>query len=175
MERLSGIKAHTLRIWEKRYNLFEPSRTATNIRNYSDNDLRKLLSVRLLSNDGVKISKIVSMEKEEINKRVLAIEDKQIINQKRIDDLVFPMFNYDEDRFDELFDSYVKDLGLEKTFEQIIYPFLEKVGVLWLCDEINPAQEHFMTHLIRSKLIVAIDQLPNPNEDSKRAVLFLPE
>ncbi len=175
LERLSGIKAHTLRIWEKRYNLFEPNRTATNIRFYSDHDLRKLLSVSLLCNNGLKISKIVSMPEEEIKKSILEIQDEAIRNQKRIDDLIFPTVNLDEEFFNCLFAQYVDELGMEKTFTEVIHPFLEKIGVLWLCDEINPVQEHFITHIIRQKLSAAIDHLPMAEKNSPKVMLFLPE
>jgi len=175
LERLSGIKAHTIRIWEKRYKLFEPVRTPTNIRYYSDEDLRKLLSVTLLSNNGVKISKIVSMEEQEISSAIKGIKDESIISQKRVDDLIFPMLEFDEDKFNQLFQEYSKELGLEKTFTEVIYPFLEKVGILWLSDEVSPAQEHFTTHLIRQKLSAAIEALPSVSDQAKKVILFLPE
>lgn len=175
LERLSGIKAHTLRIWEKRYNLFEPDRTETNIRTYSDYDLKKLLSVRLLSNNGVKISKIVSMNEQELNEQILEIEDQQLKSQRRIDELIVPMFNYDEREFNRLYNLFLEEVGLERTFEEIIYPFLEKIGVLWLCDEVSPAQEHFITNIIRNKLLVATDQLRINEDEAKMALLFLPE
>ena len=175
LERLSGIKAHTLRIWEKRYGLFEPDRTETNIRYYSDNDLKRLLNISILITNGVKISKIVSMQADEIKDAVVEIEDKEILKRKRIDDLIVPMIDFDEDEFDRLFESYAKELGIEKTFTSIIYPFLEKVGLLWLTDEINPSQEHFVSHIIRQKLLAAIDFLPSVPNDAERALLFLPE
>jgi len=175
LEQLSGIKAHTLRIWEKRYKLFEPNRTPTNIRFYTDQDLRKLLSVTLLCNVGVKISKIVSMGEAEINQRILEIEDKVVENQKRVDDLIFPMIEYDEDAFNSLFHQYVDEIGLEKTFTSVIYPFLEKVGILWLSDEVNAAQEHFVTNIIRHKLSIAVEELPKVAVDAKKIILFLPE
>lgn len=175
LEQLSGIKAHTLRIWEKRYQLFEPNRTSTNIRFYTDQDLRKLLSVTLLSNVGFKISKIVSMDEEEINRRILEIEDKAVENQKRVDDLIFPMVDYDEETFNQLFNQYVNEIGIEKTFTSVIYPFLEKVGILWLSDEVNAAQEHFITNMIRHKLSAAIEDLPAVGEDAEKVILFLPE
>ena len=175
LERLSGIKAHTLRIWEKRYNLFEPHRSDTNIRYYSDSDLKKLLNVTILSNSGTKISKIVSMDDEQLKQAVSEVEDADLLKQKRIDDLIVPMLQFDEDRINSLLESYYDDLGVEGTFINVVYPFLEKIGILWLTDEVEPAQEHFMTHIIRQKLSSAIDALPNNSEDSNKVILFLPE
>ena len=175
LERLSGIKAHTLRIWEKRYSLFSPNRTETNIRYYSDEDLKKLLSVSLLSNSGKKISKIVAMKDDELRDAIKEIEDTTLLNQKRVDDLIFPMINFDEPTFNQLFNQYVNEIGVEKTFTDILYPFLEKVGILWLSDEVQPTQEHFTSHLIRQKLSAIIEALPAPKKNAKKVILFLPE
>lgn len=175
LERLSGIKAHTLRIWEKRYNLFEPDRTETNIRYYSDSDLKKLLNVAILSNDGTKISKIVSLDEEQLNNAVSQISNTELVNQKRIDDLICPMLSFDEDRINSLLELYYEEIGVENTFTDVLYPFLEKVGILWLTDGVDPAQEHFMTHIIRQKISVAIESLPRNPENSKKVILFLPE
>lgn len=175
LERLSGIKAHTLRIWEKRYNLFEPDRTETNIRYYSDEDLKKLLNVTILSNSGKKISKIVLLDDEQLKKAVSEVEDEHLVQQKRIDDLIFPMLKFDEDKINSLLESYYEALGVERTFTSVLYPFLEKIGILWLTDEVDPAQEHFITHIIRQKLSVAIENLPSNSEGSKKVILFLPE
>ncbi len=175
LERLSGIKAHTLRIWEKRYNLFEPHRTDTNIRYYSDSDLKKLLNVAILSNDGKKISKIVELDEEQLKDAVSQVTNTELINQKRIDDLIFPMLSFDEDKINNLIESYYKEIGVENTFTDVLYPFLQKVGILWLTDGVDPAQEHFMTHIIRQKISVAIESLPKNSEKSKKVILFLPE
>ena len=175
LERLSGIKAHTLRIWEKRYNLFEPNRSDTNIRYYSDTDLKKLLNVTILSNSGTKISKIVSMDDDQLKKAVTEVEDADVIKQKRIDDLIVPMLQFDEETIDSLLENYYNVLGVEGTFTEVLYPFLEKIGILWLTDEVEPAQEHFMTHIIRQKLSSAIDALPANTASKEKVILFLPE
>ncbi|MDA9312102.1 MerR family transcriptional regulator [Vicingaceae bacterium] len=175
LERLSGIKAHTLRIWEKRYNLFEPNRSDTNIRFYSDSDLKKLLNVTILSNSGTKISKIVAMDDEQLKEAIAHIKDEDVIKQKRIDDLIFPMLQFNEEEINQLLKSYYDELGIEGTFTGVIYPFLEKIGILWLTDEVEPAQEHFMTHILRQKLSAAIESLPNNSEKLNRVLLFLPE
>lgn len=175
LERLSGIKAHTLRIWEKRYDLFDPQRTDTNIRYYSDSDLKKLLNIAILSNDGTKISKIVALNDEQLKDAVSQVSNAELIKQKRIDDLIFPMLSFDEDEINSLLDSYYEEIGVENTFTEVLYPFLEKVGILWLTDEVDPAQEHFMTHIIRQKISVAIESLPKNPVNSKKVILFLPE
>ncbi len=174
LEKLSGIKAHTLRIWEKRYNLLDPERTDTNIRLYSDEDLKRLLNVSLLSNNGMKISKIAELSDNELVNKVRSIENEDIQNKKKVADLVESMLGVDGFAFQNLFDQYVEELGFEETLNSVIYPFLERVGILWLTDEVEPGQEHFITHIVRNKIISAIEQLPKPESD-KKAILFLPE
>lgn len=174
LEKLSGIKAHTLRIWEKRYSLLRPERTDTNIRFYSDDDLKRLLTVSLLSNNGMKISQIAKLSKEEVTKSIKSLENEDIQNQYRINCLVESMLDLDEASFKVKFEGFIKELGFEKTLNEVIYPFLEKVGILWLSDEVQPTQEHLISHIIRNRIIVAIENLPQPKSD-KKAILFLPE
>ncbi|MCB8994250.1 MAG: MerR family transcriptional regulator [Bacteroidales bacterium] len=176
LEKLSGIKAHTLRIWEKRYNLVEPKRTSTNIRYYDDDALRKVLNIALLNRNGLKISHIAELDESEISCKVtdLAIEHPDIANQ--VDNLVSAMVEFDEKKFDLILNNSTVLRGFEETVLHLIYPFFEKVGVLWQTGVINPAQEHFISNLIRQKLIVAIDKLDdNMGEDTRRFIMFLPE
>ena len=175
LESLSGIKAHTLRIWEKRFNLLNPERTDTNIRYYSDDDLRKILNVSLLTTNGVRISEVASFSDEELKNAVLEINDEDVLNRKRVNDLIMVMSEFDESRFHKLFNKYVKELGFEKAFTDVIHPYLEKVGILWLSGEIQATQEHLVTSLIRSKLIAEIEAIEFPCEAKKTALLFLPE
>lgn len=175
LEHLSGIKAHTLRIWEKRYQLFEPERTKTNIRYYTDEDLKKLLNVTMLSNHGTKISKIVKMGDQELREAAKNVSLEGAENQHRIDELIVPMLSFNELEFNLLYEKNLEELGTEKTLTEVIYPFLQKVGALWLSNEVEPTQEHFVSSLIRQKLSVAIDQLPAPKRKAKKVVLFLPE
>ncbi|MEQ8907768.1 MAG: MerR family transcriptional regulator [Vicingaceae bacterium] len=174
LEQISGIKAHTLRIWEKRYALLKPERTDTNIRFYSDEDLKRLLTVSLLNDNGMRISQIAKLSKEDVLEKVKSLEDENLQNQKRINDLVASMVDLDEPGFKSNFDHFVSEIGFEKTLKEVIYPFLEKVGILWLSDEVQPTHEHLITHIIRNKIIVAIESLPQPESDYK-AILFLPE
>lgn len=175
LESLSGIKAHTLRIWEKRYNLVSPERTETNIRYYTDGDLKKILNVSLLTTSGLKISEVAAYSDDELCKAVLNISNEEFANLKRVNQLILAMNDFSEAKFHTLFSEFQKDLGFEKTFTDIIYPYLEKVGILWLSGEIQATQEHLITGLIRSKLICAIDSIDYPEDSNKTAVLFLPE
>lgn len=176
LEKLSGIKAHTIRTWEKRYNVFNPSRTETNIRYYSDQDLKKLLNISLLSRHGHKISKISHLSYDQLTDKIIALEDNFEDIDSYIEQLTVCMIEMDEIKFEKLLSIYVLKFGFEKTIVEIVFPFLRKVGVLWLSDNINPIQEHFMSHLIRQKIIVAIDGLSIRAEASApKVMLFLPE
>lgn len=174
LEQLSGIKAHTLRIWEQRYNLLSPKRTDTNIRYYDDADLKLILNVALLNDNGFKISKIASMEERELREEVMKLTERSLTHDDQIHALTLCMIEMDEERFDKILSSNILKLGFEQTMLNIIYPFMSKIGVLWQTGAINPAQEHFISNLVRQKLIVAIDgQLTNGG--GKKFLLFLPE
>lgn len=175
LEHLSGIKAHTIRIWEKRHNLIQPARTTTNIRLYSDEDLKKIINVSLLNNHGIKISHIADMPADELNRRVLELTKTQSDAEVHIDQLILAMVDLEEERFEKTLSTLVIRFGFEKLILEIIYPFLEKIGILWQTRNITPAQEHFISNLIRQKIIVAIDSLPIPVESNNKIVLFLPE
>jgi len=176
LERLSGIKAHTLRIWEQRYNLLNPNRTDTNIRYYSGEDLRKILNISVLNQKGIKISKIVDLSEDEINNRVIEFTRDSSDQGLQIEGLVIAMIDLDEPRFEQIIQVCISRLGFEDTMLKVIYPFFKKVGVLWQTGSINVAQEHFITHLIRQKIIVAIDNLSyKTRPDSRTHMLFLPE
>lgn len=176
LEHLSGIKAHTIRIWEQRYSFINPSRTDTNIRYYDDRDLRLVLNVALLKDNGYKISKIAEMSETEMREAVLQITQKNLKYPDQINALVLSMVDIDEDRFEKIMSTNILKIGFEKTMINVVYPFLSKIGVLWQTGAINPAQEHFITNLVRQKLIVAIDgQFVSIHERSKKYVLYLPE
>jgi len=176
LERLSGIKAHTIRIWEKRYGVVEPKRTDTNIRYYTNEELKKILNVAILNNYGVKISKIVGLTTEELHQKVLEISNEEVEESIQVESLVIAMVEVDESRFEKILANCTLRLGFEQTLLRIVYPFFKKVGVLWQAGAINPAQEHFISNLIRQKLIVAIDsQGMMVKENPKRFLLFLPE
>ncbi|HZB12120.1 MAG TPA: MerR family transcriptional regulator [Chryseolinea sp.] len=175
LEQLSGIKAHTIRIWEKRHKIIEPSRTATNIRFYSDLDLKKIINVSLLNTYGIKISKIADMSLDDVNKKVLELSELQNDKGVHIDQMVIAMLDMEEELFEKILNNLIVRFGFEKTITEIIYPFLEKIGILWQTQNITPAHEHFISNLIRQKIVVAIDGLPIPPKTSKKILLFLPE
>ncbi len=173
-EQLSGIKAHTLRIWEQRYNLLQPKRTDTNIRYYDDDDLKLILNVALLNDNGVKISKIASMSSIELREEVMKLTDRSLTHDDQIHALTICMIEMDEERFDKILSTNILKLGFEETMLNVIYPFMSKIGILWQTGAINPAQEHFMSNLVRQKLIVAIDGQVQ-KQGGKKFLLFLPE
>jgi DNA-binding transcriptional MerR regulator len=177
LEQLTGIKAHTLRIWEKRYKIVEPRRTPTNIRFYTDEDLRKLLNISILNRQGFKISNIANLENEALNKTIISINTKSLDNESHIEGMMLAMLELDEQKFDKLLNSLILNLGFEDTMTKVLSPFFEKIGILWQIGTINPAQEHFISNLIRQKMIVAIDGLIKPTNipNQKTFILYLHE
>jgi DNA-binding transcriptional MerR regulator len=176
LENFTGIKAHTIRIWEKRYNIIEPKRTYTNIRYYSDEDLRKLLNISILNRNGVKISKIMNFSDQSINEKVLNLSQTNGDIESQIEALVIAMIDMDESKFEKIFNTAVINYGFEEAILKLMYPFFEKIGILWQTGSINPAQEHFISNLLRQKLIVAVDGISHSmNGNSKSFLLFLPE
>ncbi|HET8860336.1 MerR family transcriptional regulator [Marivirga sp.] len=176
LEHLSGIKAHTLRIWEQRYNFIEPKRTDTNIRYYSDEDLKLVLNISTLKENGYKISKIAKMSEDELGKEVLKIAETNLRFPDQINSLTLSMIDMDEDRFESILNNNILKYGFEKTMLNIIYPFLAKIGMLWQTGSILPAQEHFISNLIRQKMTVAIDgQYVTERESKGKWLLYLPE
>jgi DNA-binding transcriptional MerR regulator len=176
LEKLSGIKAHTLRMWEQRYGILNPQRTESNIRYYSNDDLRKLLNINILNNNGFKISKIVKLKDEEINQKVLELSQIKTDVDVQIGSLLLAMIEIDEMRFEQVVTSSIVQMGFENTILKIVFPFLKKIGVMWQTGSINPAQEHFISNLIRQKIIVAIDRLPYPSSKlAPRYLFFLPD
>ncbi|QHT67465.1 MerR family transcriptional regulator [Rhodocytophaga rosea] len=176
LEHLSGIKAHTLRIWEQRYSIITPKRTDTNIRLYDDIDLKLVLNISLLKDHGFKISEIARMSADDITQEVMTITEKKLNYPDQIQALTISMIDLDEDRFEKIMATNILQQGFEQTMIKIIYPFLTKIGVLWQTGAIGPSQEHFISNLIRQKLIVAIDgQLPSRKVVPKKFMLYLPD
>ncbi len=176
LEQLSGIKAHTLRIWEQRYDIISPQRTDTNIRYYDDRDLKLVLNISLLKDHGYKISEIARMEADAMHAEVVAISDRQLNYPDQIHALTISMIDLDEDRFEKIISTNILQFGFENTMIHIIYPFLSRIGTLWVTGSVGPAQEHFISNLIRQKIIVAIDgQIVKATPESKTFLLFLPE
>ncbi|MBI9042671.1 MerR family transcriptional regulator [Lutibacter sp.] len=176
LENFSGIKAHTIRIWEKRYNLFEPQRTDSNIRYYNIDNLKKLLNVTLLYNNGVKISKIADLSKSKMEIKVKEIVFKEGFESSALNSFKLAMLNFDEPLFNQTYNSLISHSSFRTIFTKIFLPFLSEIGVLWMVNSITPAHEHFITNLIKQKLYLNIEklQLLNMNASTEKYVLFLP-
>jgi DNA-binding transcriptional MerR regulator len=175
LEILSGIKAHTLRIWEQRYHLVVPHRTDTNIRIYSDSQLKLILNISALNNSGYKISKIAELSQEQIAERVLNLNVPELKNSVLINQLIDGMVCYDKPKILAVLQRSEDYLALTDFFLAIVFPFLGRVGNLWTSESINPAQEHFASNIIKRFLMNKIEHLPEPDKNSSIYLLFLPE
>lgn len=178
LENYSGIKAHTIRIWEQRYNLLSPKRTPTGIRYYNDEDLKKILAISVLLKSGYKISKVAKLTKDELNLELSKIEDNNVDNntkyEKYINSLLAAGILFNEKEFNYHFKKAQELFDLLEIYENIIYPLLMKIGAMWGKDDMNPIQEHFISNLIRQKILKAIDEIEEPNSN-REIILFLPE
>jgi DNA-binding transcriptional MerR regulator len=179
LEKISGIKAHTIRVWEQRYGLLLPNRTNTNIRSYSDYDARKLLNITTLIQNGWKISAASKLSNEEINNEIQKLiesidlgegTDTVIVNQ-----IVESGISLSEAAFEKAFSSALVKYGIRDSYLKVIYPTLVKIGLMWSKEDLVPVQEHFITNLLKQKLFTAIDSLPYRNVEKGSWLLFLPE
>jgi DNA-binding transcriptional MerR regulator len=175
LENLSGIKAHTIRIWEQRYSFLKPSRTDTNIRYYSNDDLKTILNISILNKYGYKISHINKMSVNDLQTRVAELNISGAQQEKIVNELIQLMVDLDIAGFEKLLDKQITANGIEKTIIKLIFPFFERIGILWQTGHINPAQEHLITNIIRQKLIVGIDQARPILKIKRSFLLFLPE
>ena len=177
MENLSGIKAHTIRIWEKRYNLFSPERTVTNIRTYSLKSLQKLLNIVLLYHNGYKISKIAKIPESEIPVLVREIVAKNSEKSHAINAFKLCMINFDQALFFNTYNSLLAERSFREIFIEVFIPLLNELGLLWQTDTISPSHEHFITNLIKQKIYINTEKLQiiEPTRKDKVFVLFLPE
>jgi DNA-binding transcriptional MerR regulator len=176
LERITGVKAHTIRIWEKRYGIVEPARTESNIRLYCDMEVKKLMNVSILLRNGYKISKVAEYDQEELGRKVMEVSMVTNGHDSQIESLVVAMIEMDESKFEKLLGMAIIKEGFENAIYKVLYPFFERVGVLWQAGSINPAHEHFITNLVKQKIYVAIDTIPVPTgQDVKKFLLFLPE
>jgi DNA-binding transcriptional MerR regulator len=175
LEALSGIKAHTIRIWEQRYNFLKPSRTKTNIRTYSNEELKTLLTVSLLNKFGYKISKIGEMNSDERTNAVLELTHHDAYHEHLVNELIGYMVEMNSVEFEDLLDQHIKNHGIESTITGVIFYFLERIGILWQSNKIQPVQEHIVSNIIRQKIVGAIEGLPASKNKSPLFLLFLPE
>ena len=175
LEQISGIKAHTIRIWEQRYGFLQPQRTETNIRTYSADELKVILNVSLLNKYGYKISHINKMSSAEIEDKIFGLNHLDAEKERVVNALIKDMVSLDMLSFERQLDNYIAQKGVEKTITEIIFCFLESVGVLWITNHINPAQEHLASNIVRQKIILGIEKLPKMYNNAKLIVLFMPE
>lgn len=177
LENLTGIKAHTIRIWEKRYNLLQPERTDTNIRTYSLSNLQKLLNISYLNNNGYKISKIAALNTEDIPKLVKDVAQSDTTNNHAIDTFKLSMLNFDQKLFYDTYNSLLKEKSFSEMFYDDFIPLLSEIGLLWQTDTITPAHEHFLTSLIRQKILINIETIQSKQlvESKNVFVLYLPD
>ncbi len=179
IEQLTGIKAHTIRIWEQRYGFIEPHRTDTNIRFYDDEQLKLLLNISALIRNGRKISQVSKLSKDDIKQELQQLtsqtDQEHDYYTLQVDSMVVAMIDIDEVRFEKVISSCTLRYGFESVMTNLLIPFLHKVGLLWTTGEINVAQEHFITNLIRRKLLVAIDGHVGKILQKQKFILFLPD
>jgi DNA-binding transcriptional MerR regulator len=177
LENLTGIKAHTIRIWEKRYDLLQPDRTDTNIRNYSLSSLQKLLNISFLNNSGYKISKIAQLKDDEIPIKVREIASRAKVEDHAINAFKLSMLNFDQVLFYNTYNNLIETKSFNEIFYSIFLPLLNEIGLLWQTDTITPAHEHFITAHIKQKILLNIERLQilEPKPASKTFILFLPD
>ncbi len=174
LEYLSGVKAHTIRIWEKRYQLFSPVRSDTNIRSYTDDDVRRILNVSMLIKNGYKISNVAAFDTEKLQSEVLRINRNLTDPEKNVDQLMFQTVNLDTFGFQDLLDKIIQEFGFPKTMQQVIFPLFERIGILWQAGSIFIAHEHFVSNLIRNRIITETGKLEK-NESAQTVLFFLRE
>lgn len=181
LEKYSGIKAHTIRMWEQRYGVLTPHRTDSNIRYYDETQLKRLMNISLLLTKGYKISKVSELGEEDFNEAVRKFHSESLDANKnsavetKVNGLILAMLELDENRFEKIFNTSLIKRGFEKTILDVIYPFLQRIGLMWRTGEVTCAQEHFITNLIRQKVVVAIDAIPMASGEAEKFLLFLPE
>ncbi len=176
LEKLTGIMAGTIRIWERRYHIIKPHRTDTNRRWYDDDDLKRILNIAVLNRNGFKISKIAAMSDQEIIENIDKLTGESADPGIQADSLIVAMAGLDENAIDRIIMKSVITRGFEETFTEVVFPFLRRVGTMWQTGTAEVGAEHFMSNIFRKRLIAAIDSLPlADNPDRKKVLLYLPE
>ncbi|HLK27782.1 MAG TPA: MerR family transcriptional regulator [Puia sp.] len=175
LENLTGIKAHTIRIWEQRYSFLKPQRTGTNIRYYTSHELKKILNIALLAKYGFKISHIDKMNEEDVKKSIFSLSTAEAQQDRLVNELIQCTVSIDMEKFENILDSYIISRGIDKAILHIIFPFLNRIGILWMTNHISPGEEHLISNIIRQKLIVGIEGVAPHISRDKTVLLFLPE
>ncbi|NOU58231.1 MerR family transcriptional regulator [Marinifilum caeruleilacunae] len=176
LEKITGVKAHTIRIWERRYGIIQPERSKTNIRSYSDSDLRKLLNISMLNSSGIKISHLAKLSSIDLEAKILELSRSSKSIGFHIEKLTLATVNFNEELFESILSKCVLESGMESTITDVLFPFFERIGVLWQVGSISPAQEHFISNLIRQKLFASIDSLSGKSlEGASKVLIYLKE
>jgi MerR family transcriptional regulator, light-induced transcriptional regulator len=176
LEKLSGIKAHTIRVWERRYHILEQHRTETNRRRYGDSELRRIINISILHRSGFKISKIAEFSETEIEEKVSFLSRDTNRSETQIDFLINAMVDNNEKAINDLLTRHILNHGIEYTFIDIVFPFLKRIGIMWHTGSADISSEHFISNIFRQRIISSIDSLPSVlKEGRKRIILFLPE
>lgn len=176
LEKLSGINVNTIRVWERRYGIIKPQRTSTNRRRYGDKELRKIINISILRRNGIKISDIASISDREIENKVLLLSQDTNQYSSLIESLILMMIGLNQKGINDLLTRSMINIGVEKTITEIVFPFFKRIGWLWQTGNAGVGSEHFMSNLIRNRIIALTESLPyNVKEGYKRVVLFLPE
>jgi DNA-binding transcriptional MerR regulator len=176
LEKLSGIKAHTIRVWERRYKIVKPLRTGTNRRRYGDEDLRRIINISILRRNGFKISEIAQFSASEIEQKISFLSKDLFHPDTQIDSLVMIMVDYNEKGINDLLMRSMMNRGIEETMTTVVFPFLQRIGIMWQTGSADISSEHYITNIFRQKLIASIDTLsPVLKPKRKKVILFLPE
>jgi MerR family transcriptional regulator, light-induced transcriptional regulator len=179
LSQFSGVQAHTIRIWEQRYNALKPGRSEGNTRYYDNEQLRRLLNIVSLKDTDHKVSELCGMSDKKLSQLVSKeLEQKAVKNDKDeyfISQLISAGMAYDEAWFDKIFSHALLSYGMRDSYTRVLYPMLVRIGLMWASDTIMPAYEHFISNMIRKKLLIAIDALPPSRPHSESWLLFLPE
>ena len=176
LEKLTGILAATIRVWERRYNIIKPQRTETNRRWYDDDDLRRLINISIIYHSGIKISKIAKYSEAELEEKAESLTSDSEGTDTHINSLIVAMLSFNGNAVNEILLRSIINIGFEETFSHVVFPFLRRVGIMWHTGSVNIGAEHFITNIFRGRLISAIDSLPPSNDPkSKRVIMFLPD
>jgi DNA-binding transcriptional MerR regulator len=174
LENLTGVKAHTIRIWEQRYSFLKPGRTTTNIRFYNSEELKSILNISLLNNHGYKISEIAGMDQADIRDRLLSLDSSEALREKILNQLVMLMIDMDMNAFESLLDKHVEEKGIGNTIADLIPSFIERIGVFWVNGHANEVQQRLVSNILRQKLLFAINSLEVHDKKNKSILFFLP-
>ncbi len=179
LSKYSGIKSHTIRIWEQRYNALKPHRSEGNTRYYDNSQLRRLLNIVSLSGSGHRVSELCEMPDKKlfelVNDSMSSLIDRSGKSEYYVSQLIAAGMSYDEQHFEKIFSNCLLRYGMKETYTAVIYPMLVRIGLMWSGDTIPPANEHYISNLVRQKLFSAIDSLPPPKTGADKWILFLQE